>query len=136
MILLNVLILWPKELWHKEGQCLFKVSDEAGSSDSDPWSLPLCNTASWGQGQVGSKRTEAFISLEPELCPLTSNIWNISKSNRGDRALFDLFVNIMLALQGFPALGLHMRSEGSGTRGSHTSEFSQRRTSNVTIPEN
>lgn len=51
----------------------------------------------------------------------------------------DLFVNIMqdsaFALQGFPALGLHMRSEGSGTRGSHTSEFSQR-TSNVTIPAN
>lgn len=33
--------------------------------------------------------------------------------------MFDLFVNIMqdlaLALQGFPVLGLHMRSEGSGT---------------------
>lgn len=60
-------------------------------------------------------------------------------SNQRDRAMSDLFVNILqdsaFALQGFLALGLHMRSEGSGTRGSHTSKFSQR-TSNVTIPAN
>lgn len=68
-----------------------------GSPDSEPGSIPLCNAASWGQGRVGSERTEVFITLEAELRPLTSNVWDISKSNRGDRATFDLFVNIMQA---------------------------------------
>lgn len=78
--------------------------------------------------------------MEAELCPLASNIWDISKVLIKETAMFDLLVNIrqdsVLALQGLPALGLHVRSEGSGTRGSHTSEFSQRRKSNVTIPAN
>ena len=59
-------------------------------------------------------------SLEAELCPLASNIWDGRQgSNQGDRTMFDLFVDIMqasaIALQGFPAFGLHMKSEGSGT---------------------
>lgn len=97
MILLDVLILWLRELWYKEGQRLFKVRDGAGSPDSEPGSIPLCNAASWGQGRVGSERSEVFITLEAELRPLTSNVWDISKSNGGDRAPFDLFVNIMQA---------------------------------------
>lgn len=55
-------------------------------------------------------------------------------------ALSDLLVNTAQdrapALQGSPECDLHMRSEGSGTGDSHTSELSQRRTSNVTIAAN
>lgn len=41
-----------------------------------------------------------------------------------------------LALRGVPVCGSHMRSERNGTQDSHATEFSQRRTSNVTVPAN
>lgn len=67
-------------VWHKEGQCLFKVSDGTGFPDSKSGSYPLCDTASLGQGRVGNTRTKALTTSEAELCPPAPSIWNISKA--------------------------------------------------------